>query len=69
MLYSDFKSQVICDSELTEAFNVSTGVKQGCILSPFNGEVEIRARLAKASQAFASLRSTWKARNIRLKTK
>ena len=24
MLYSDFKSQVICDSELTEAFNVST---------------------------------------------
>ena len=35
MLYSDFKSQVICDSELTEAFNISTGVKQGCILSPF----------------------------------
>ena len=181
MLYSDFKSQVICDSEFTEAFNVSTGVKQGCILSPFlfilamdwimknstdgerrgikwtmtmtattmledldfaddiallshhhqdvqektdamattaghlglkvstkktkgmrmnarvqeniklngdeikevydftylgskmsntgDGEVEIRARLAKASQAFASLRSTWKARNIRLKTK
>ena len=181
MLYSDFKSQVICDSELTEAFNVSTGVKQGCILSPFlfilamdwimknstdgerrgikwtmtmtatttledldfaddiallsyrhqdmqektdamattagnlglkvstkktkgmrmnarvqeniklngddieevddftylgskmsntgDGEVEIRARLTKASQAFASLRSPWKARNIRLKTK
>ena len=180
MLYSDFKSQVICDSELTEAFNVSTGVKQGCILSPFlfilamdwimknstdgertgikwtmtmtttttledldfaddiallshrqdmqektdamattagnlglkvstkktkgmrmnarvqeniklnrdeieevddftylgskmsntgDGEVETQARLAKASQAFASLRSTWKARNIRLKTK
>ena len=35
MLYSNFKSQVICDSELTKAFNVSTGVKQGCILSPF----------------------------------
>ena len=35
MLFNDFKSQVICDSELTEAFNVSTGVKQGCILSPF----------------------------------
>ena len=181
MLYSDFKSQVICDSELTEAFNVSTGVKQGCILSPFlfilamdwimknstdgegrgikwtmtvtasttlgdldfaddiallshrhqdmqektdamattggnlglkvstkktkgmrmnarvqeniklngdeieevddftylgskmsntgDGEVEIWARLAKASQAFASLRSIWKARNICLKTK
>ena len=34
-----------------------------------DGEVEIRARLAKASQAFASLRSTWKARNICLKTK
>ena len=181
MLYSYFKSQVICDSELTKASDVSTGVKQGCILSQFlfilamdwimknstdgerrgikwtmtmtatttledldfaddiallshrhqdmqektdamattagnlglkvstkktkgmrmnarvqeniklngdeieevddftylgskmsntgNGEVEIRARLAKASQAFVSLRSTWKARNIRLKTK
>ena len=34
-----------------------------------DGEVEIRALLAKASQAFASLRSTWKARNIRLNTK
>ena len=34
-----------------------------------DGEVEIRARLAKASQAFASLRSTWKARNISQKTK
>ncbi|PVD38724.1 hypothetical protein C0Q70_01345 [Pomacea canaliculata] len=29
-----------------------------------DAEVEIRARLAKASQAFASLRSTWKAKNI-----
>ncbi|PVD21538.1 hypothetical protein C0Q70_17336 [Pomacea canaliculata] len=35
MLYSDFKSQVVCDTELTDPFNVSTGVKQGCILSPF----------------------------------
>ena len=34
-----------------------------------DGEVEIRARLAKASQAFASLRSTWKARNISQKIK
>jgi hypothetical protein len=34
-----------------------------------NEEVEIRARLAKTSQAFASLRSTWAARNIRQKTK
>jgi hypothetical protein len=34
-----------------------------------DGEVEIRARLAKASQAFASLRSIWKAMNIHLKTK
>ena len=35
MLYGDFKSQVICDTELTDAFNVTTGVKQGCILSSF----------------------------------
>lgn len=35
MLYSDFKSQVICSTVLTDTFNVTTGVKQGCILSPF----------------------------------
>ena len=37
MLYSDFKSQVICNAALTvaDAFSVTTGVKQGYILSPF----------------------------------
>jgi len=35
MLYSDFKSQVICNAVLTDAFSMTTGVKQGCILSPF----------------------------------
>ena len=35
MLYSDFKSQVIWDTALTDAFSVTMGVKQGCILSPF----------------------------------
>ena len=35
MLYSNFKSQVICNTTLTDAFSVTTGVKQGCILSPF----------------------------------
>ena len=35
MLYSDFKSQVICNAALTDAFSVTTGVKQGFILSPF----------------------------------
>ena len=35
ILYNDFKSQVICNTELTAPFNVTTGVKQGCILSPF----------------------------------
>ena len=35
MLYSDFKSKVICNTALTDAFSVTTGVKQGCILSPF----------------------------------
>jgi hypothetical protein len=35
----------------------------------WDGEMRIRARLAKASQAFNWLRSSWKARNICLKTK
>ena len=35
MLYCNFSAQVICGSELTETFEVKTGVKQGCILSPF----------------------------------
>ena len=35
MLYSDFKSQVVCNTTLTDAFSVTTGVKQVCILSPF----------------------------------
>ena len=35
MLYSDFKSQVICNTALTDTFSVTTGVKQGCVLSPF----------------------------------
>ncbi|KAL9965666.1 hypothetical protein ACROYT_G029503 [Oculina patagonica] len=35
MLYNDCKSQVICNTVLTDTFNVTTGVKQGCILSPF----------------------------------
>ena len=34
MPYSDFKSQVICNTALADAFSVTTGVKQGCILSP-----------------------------------
>ena len=35
MMYSNFSSQVICNNELTDTFEVITGVKQGCILSPF----------------------------------
>ena len=35
MLYDNFRSQVICNTELTDPFTVNTGVKQGCILSPF----------------------------------
>jgi hypothetical protein len=35
VLYTDFKSQVICNTELTDTFNVSMGVKQGWTLSPF----------------------------------
>ena len=35
MLYSDFKAKVICGPQLSESFSIKTGVKQGCILSPF----------------------------------
>ena len=35
LLYTNFKSAVICENQLTEAFEIQTGVKQGCILSPF----------------------------------
>ena len=35
MMYSNFLSQVICNNDLTDTFDVTTGVKQGCILSPF----------------------------------
>ena len=34
-----------------------------------DGEEEILVRISKASQAFASLRSTWRSKNIRQKTK
>ena len=34
MLYSDFKSQVICNTALTAAFSVTNGMKQGFILFP-----------------------------------
>ena len=35
MLYEGFKSKVIGGQNLTEEFDIKTGVKQGCILSPF----------------------------------
>ena len=35
MLYSNFHAKVICGNKLTEGFDIHTGVKQGCILSPF----------------------------------
>ena len=35
MMYSNLSSQVICNNELTDTFEVTTGVKQGYILSPF----------------------------------
>ncbi|KAL9966528.1 hypothetical protein ACROYT_G024615 [Oculina patagonica] len=41
MLYDDCKSQVICNIVLTDTFNVTTGLKQGCILSPFLFVLEI----------------------------
>ena len=35
MLYSDFKAKAICGPQFSESFRIKTGVKQGCILSPF----------------------------------
>lgn len=34
MLYRDFSAQVVCNNELSDAFKVNTGMKQGCNLSP-----------------------------------
>ena len=35
MLYEGFKTKVICGQHLTEEFDIKTGEKQGCTLSPF----------------------------------
>ncbi len=35
MLYEGFNKNVISGQHLTEEFDIKTGVKQGCILSPF----------------------------------
>ena len=35
MLYHDSSARVLHDGELSETFKVETGVKQGCVLSPF----------------------------------
>ena len=35
MLYNDCNFQVICNAMLKDIFSATTGVKQGCILSPF----------------------------------
>ena len=35
LLYRDFECKVICNIHLTSSFSITTGVKQGCILSPF----------------------------------
>jgi hypothetical protein len=34
LLYDDYQAQVLHNGELTEAFEVKSGVKQGCLLSP-----------------------------------
>jgi hypothetical protein len=36
LLYKDFRAAVVCENnQLSESFPINTGVKQGCILSPF----------------------------------
>ena len=34
LFYENYECSVICENDLTEWFNVNTGVRQGCILSP-----------------------------------
>ena len=60
MLYCNFSAQVICGSELTETFEVKTGVKQGCILSPFLFILGINWVMTKATtEGSHSLRWTF----------
>ena len=35
ILYTDIQCQVACNSHMTDSFSIKSGVKQGCILSPF----------------------------------
>ena len=35
ILYTDVQCQVACNSHMSDSFSVKSGVKQGCILSPF----------------------------------
>ncbi|KAI0234485.1 hypothetical protein LSAT2_015232, partial [Lamellibrachia satsuma] len=35
ILYTDVQFQVACNSHMSDSFSVKSGVKQGCILSPF----------------------------------
>ena len=35
ILYQDCQAQVICENQMTEPFTIQTGIKQGCVLSPF----------------------------------
>ena len=35
LLYTNFSAAVLCENNLSESFQIKTGVKQGCILSPF----------------------------------
>ena len=34
LFYENYECSIICEKELSEWFNVKTGVRQGCILSP-----------------------------------
>ena len=35
ILYTGIQCQVTCNSHLTDSFSIKSGVKQGCIISPF----------------------------------
>ena len=35
ILYTDVQCQVACNNHMSDSFSVKSGVKQGCILSPF----------------------------------
>ena len=58
MLYHDCQARVICENQVTESFTIQTGVKQGCILSPFLFSLRIHWVMKNATKDQRSIRWT-----------